>query len=225
MTRAMCMAAVALGFGSFALGVAACDSSSNSSPAGADGGVDATVFGTAGIAYAGVRDASSVSPSCTPFDASGLDEASVVAGFAAAWTYRCWACHQPASMPVTDGGSGMVLSGNNDWLGSAGTMYPPNLTNDPTGIGCSTDDQVETAILLAMGPDAGPYCGMPAFGKALELPDGAPRPGTPMDAGTAAEIVAFLRSLPPVSNQVPATICAIHLEAGVADEAGPAQQQ
>jgi hypothetical protein len=110
-------------------------------------------------------------------------------------------------MPVTDSGAGMLLSGNSDWLGNAGTICPPNLTNDPSGIGCWTNEQVEAAILLAIAPDAAPYCVMPAFGKASELPDGAPRPGTPMDAGTAAEIVAFLRSLPPASNQVRPSVC------------------
>jgi hypothetical protein len=86
------MAVVALGFSSFALGVAACNSSSNSSPDGNDSGVDATVYGAAGVASTGVQDAtwisdgsvSSVSSACHMFDASGLDEASVAAGFAAA---------------------------------------------------------------------------------------------------------------------------------------------
>jgi hypothetical protein len=55
---------------------------------------------------------------------------------------------------------------------------------------------------------------MSKLGLALTLPnDGGPKPGTPMDAGTAAEVIAFLRSLPPVNNTVPDTTCA-HPEAG-----------
>ena len=130
---------------------------------------------------------------CTPFDASGLDDASVQAGMMALWTvYKCQGCHQKSSQKVDDAGNGLVLSGNNDGLGDSGLVFPPNLTNDPaTGLGCWTDMQVVTAILNGKDNAGKSLCpSMPHWGDPLQLPmDGGPRPGTPMDAGTAKEIV------------------------------------
>jgi hypothetical protein len=57
---------------------------------------------------------------------------------------------------------------------------------------------------------------MPKFGQPLTFPDGGPKPGTPMDAGTAQAIIDYLRSLPPVKNQVPDTTC----DAGSPADAG-----
>jgi hypothetical protein len=48
---------------------------------------------------------------------------------------------------------------------------------------------------------------MPKFGHALPTADGGVKAGTPMDAGTAQEIIDFLRSLPVVQNQVMDTTC------------------
>jgi hypothetical protein len=153
---------------------------------------------------AGAMDASDGGGSCTPYDASGLDEASVAAGFNAVWTvYRCAGCHQKSSQHVDDAGNGIVLSGNNNGIGDSGMTFPPNLTNDPTtGIGCYTDDQIINAILQGTDPTGGTLCpSMPRWGSAIG------RAGTPMDAGTAKEIVDFLRSLPPVVNQTTDTTC------------------
>jgi hypothetical protein len=156
----------------------------------------------------GAVDASAVDASdggsCTVFDASGLDEASVAAGFRAVWTvYRCAGCHQKSSQLVDDAGNGIVLSGNNNGIGDSGMTFPPNLTNDPsTGLGCYTDDQIRNAILNGADPSGGTLCpSMPRWGNSLG------RAGTPMDAGTAQEIVDFLRSLPPVVNQTTDTTC------------------
>ncbi|HEX3770268.1 MAG TPA: hypothetical protein VHV30_05365 [Polyangiaceae bacterium] len=148
--------------------------------------------------------------SCTVTPPSG-DDASINAGFEAVWqTYRCWSCHQNASETVSSTGEGITLSGNNGGLGDAGTTFPPNLTNDPTtGIGCWTDAELQAAILHGQGPDGRVLCpAMPRWGNALTTGDGGPRPGTPMDAGTAQEIIDFIRSLPPVVNEVPRTTCA-----------------
>jgi hypothetical protein len=162
---------------------------------------------------------------CAVFDASGLDEASVAAGFEQVWqVYRCWGCHQRGSQVVTDAGMGIVLSGNNDGLGDSGMTFPPNLTNDPTGIGCLSDNQVVEAILKGADPEGGMLCpSMPKWGTAMATADGGVRPGTPMDAGTAQEIVDFLRSLPPVMNAVKDTTCATPPEAGAdaGEDAGP----
>jgi hypothetical protein len=90
------------------------------------------------------------------------------------------------------------------------------LTPDPaTGIGCWTDDQLTQAILNGTSQDGGMLCpSMPHWGHTLMTADGGVRPGTPMDAGTAQEIIEFLRSLPPVANQVPDTLCPGPSDAG-----------
>ncbi len=153
--------------------------------------------------------------SCNVYDASMLDDASVAAGFTQVWkVYRCYTCHQKASQTVDDAGVGIVLSGNNNGLGDSGTIFPPNLTNEPTtGLGCWTDQQIMDAITQGKDPDGGALCpSMPVWGNALKTPDGGPRAGTPMDAGTAQEIIDFMRSLPPVVNAVPDTTC--NLDAG-----------
>ncbi len=166
-----------------------------------DGGADAS--DAAG-------DAGSDAAACVPFDAAGLDDASVQAGKLAVWmVYKCQGCHQRASQPVNDAGGGIVLSGNNDGIGDSGMVFPPNLTGDPnTGLGCWTDMQIVSAILHDQDQDGGDLCpSMPKWGNTLMTADGGVRPGTPMDGGTAQEIVDFLRSLPPVSNSVTDTTC------------------
>jgi hypothetical protein len=158
---------------------------------------------------ASTADASDGSTSCMPFDASGLDEASVAAGFTQVWqVYKCQGCHQNPTQTVSDAGVGIVLSGNDAGLGDSGLTWPPNLTGDPgTGLGCWTNQQIQNAILNGQDPEGGALCpSMPVWGHTLMF-GGAVRAGTPMDAGTAQEIIAFLRSLPPVVNHLPDTTC------------------
>ncbi len=183
---------------------------------GSDAGSDATDSSAASDG-----DAGGDAVACMPFDASGLDDASVAAGMFQVWTvYKCQACHQKASQKVDDAGVGIVLSGNNDGLGDSGLIFPPNLTNDPaTGLGCWTDTQIAQAILQGKDNEGRSLCPpMSKFGTALQLPnDGGPRPGTPMDAGTAQQIVDFLRSLSVVNNMTPQTTCAMPGQDGGSD--------
>ncbi|MGO9839152.1 MAG: hypothetical protein ACLP1X_33640 [Polyangiaceae bacterium] len=174
------------------------------------GGQDTGAQETSTPHEASTADASDASSSsCTPYDASGLDEASVAAGFTQVWqVYKCWGCHQNPTQTVSDAGAGIVLSGNDAGLGDSGLTWPPNLTGDPaTGLGCWTDPQIQNAILNGQDPEGGALCpSMPVWGHTLML-GGSVRAGTPMDAGTAQEIVDFLRSLPPVVNHLPDTTC------------------
>jgi hypothetical protein len=191
---------------------------------GAEAGPDVTTQDTgardssmADRAAADTGNAGNDGASCVGYDASGLDPASVEAGFYAVWqVYRCSGCHQKTSQKVDDAGNGIVLSGNNDGIGDSGMVFPPNLTSDPTtGLGCWTNDQVTNAFLHGTDMDGGKLCPtMPKFGNALTLADGAARPGTPMDAATAAQIVDFLRSLPVAQNQVMDTMCPMMGDAG-----------
>jgi hypothetical protein len=206
------------------IAVAACGGGDDSSPA-ATGTPDASTDSTAEAAPeldssapdtsklpdtgTGKPDASDAGV-CVAFDASALDDASVAAGFQQVWqVYRCAGCHQKPSQTVDDAGNGIVLSGNNNGLGDSGTIFPPNLTGDPTtGLRCWTDPQIQNAILTGVDNEGMTLCSpMPKFGSALTTADGGPRPGFPMDAGTAQEIVDYLRSLPVAMNQVPDTTC------------------
>ena len=147
---------------------------------------------------------------CVAVDAGPLDDASVAAGFQQVWqVYRCAGCHQKPSQTVDDAGNGIVLSGNNNGLGDSGMIFPPNLTGDPmTGLGCWADPQIQNAILTGVDNEGKALCSpMPKFGNALTTADGGPRPGFPMDAGTAREIVDYLRSLPVAVNMVTDTTC------------------
>jgi hypothetical protein len=201
------------------LAISACGSSgNNTSGTMSEAGGDSTTGSEAGedVPAPAQNDAPSsdapttdATAACAVFDASGLDEATVAAGFEQVWqTYRCWSCHQAGSQKVDEAGTGIVLSGNNPGLGDSGTVFPPNLTNDPTGLGCWTNQAVQDAILNGADPEGGTLCpSMPRWGHPLVTADGGTRPGTPMDAGTAQEIIAYLRSLPPVMNTVKDTTC------------------
>jgi hypothetical protein len=207
------------------LAFAACggDDTNGGSPLTPDGGNDSTAEDAPAVvppmeaaapdaastpdAEAGAADAGS----CAVYDASGLDEASVAAGFEQVWqVYRCAGCHQKPSQSIDDAGRGIVLSGNNNGLGDSGTIFPPNLTSDPvTGLGCWTDSQIQNALLDGIDDDGRKLCSpMPKFGTAVTGPDGGVKAGYPMDAGTAQEIVDYLRSLPVVVNEVIDTTCA-----------------
>jgi hypothetical protein len=165
-------------------------------------------------------DAGGDASTCVPFDAAGLDDASVAAGFEQVQVYRCYGCHQSSTQTVSDAGAGIVLSGNNAGLGDSGTIFPPNLTSDPaTGLGCWSDSQIVNSILNGIDDQGRTLCKpMPKFSQPVAIADGGAKPGFPMDAATAQEIVDYLRSLPVVVNQVPNTTCPA-IDGGTADGA------
>jgi hypothetical protein len=225
MKKLAAWAVVAAGTVAFAgVGVVACSSGSSSGHPGTDASADGTSGegaandGTTNdvVTAEGGKDSASEGSTneggstCQAYDASALSEASVTAGFDEVWqVYKCYGCHQKKSQIVDDAGNGIVLSGNNDGLGDSGTTYPPNLTPDPTtGVGCWTDQQLSDAILNGKDNEGGVLCpSMPRWGNAILTADGGDKPGTPMDAGTAQEIIDYLRSLPAVVNAVPDTTC------------------
>jgi hypothetical protein len=124
---------------------------------------------------------------CVPFDAASLDPNRVAAGKTLVGSLGCKKCH------------GGQLAGNGDGVVSpqteGGFAYPPNLTPDPaTGLGCWTDDQIETAFLHGIDNEGSPLCPpMPHFAEAG------------VDASGALDIVEFLRSLAPIHMNVPNT--------------------
>jgi hypothetical protein len=158
---------------------------------------------------------------CTVYDASGLNEASVQAGFTQVWqVYKCWRCHQNTTLnPVDDAGNGILLSGNVAGLGDSGLVFPPNLTNSAVALGCWTDPQIQTAMLQGLDLEGGALCPpMPVFG----VGDGGG--GKPMDAGTAQEIIDYLRSITPSNQLTTDTTCPAATDGGTTDGASDAPQ-
>jgi hypothetical protein len=111
-----------------------------------------------------------------------------VLGRAAVEAFRCANCHQEEPLDA-----GLILSGRS--AGDSGN-YPRNLTPDQlTGLGCWTDQQIINAFMNGIGAEGRMLC-----------PTRMPRFATRgMDAGTAQEIVDFLRTLPAVQKAIPAT--------------------
>ncbi len=150
--------------------------------------VTAWVVGCSESSKAGLADASGAADAsdgaCMPVDAGTPDPAQVALGKALVKVEKCTKCH------------GDTLEGNFDGVASNtgyGQVYPPNLTGDPsTGLGCWTDQQIQTAILDGLDNTNSPLCPpMPHFGDAG------------LDAAGAESIAQYLRSLPVVMNNVP----------------------
>jgi hypothetical protein len=139
-------------------------------------------------------------------DAGPLDSTLVASGMSIAVEHGCSGCH------------GSDLSGNNGGMFSVnaedGVAFPPNLTPDPlTGLGCWTNTEIENATLYGIDREGNLLCSpMPAFAS-LSGSAG-------MSASDALAVVAYLRSLPIVVNQVPATPICVAVDAGVSDDAG-----
>jgi mono/diheme cytochrome c family protein len=104
----------------------------------------------------------------------------------------CGNCHTLPPGP-NGGAPGPELAGGPPMADVMFTAYPPNLTPDPeTGLGRWTDEQIITAIREGKRPD-GTVIGPPMpFQFYHGLAD-----------GDLKDIVAYLRSLPPVKNKTP----------------------
>ena len=100
----------------------------------------------------------------------------------------CISCHTPR------GQEGMLLAGGNSFnLGPLGEVYAGNLTPDEeTGIGSWTDEEIKVAIQTGLSPD-----GLRHFPI---MPNNI---YANMAASDLDALVAYLRSIPPVSNQLP----------------------
>jgi mono/diheme cytochrome c family protein len=136
-------------------------------------------------------------------DAGSFDSALVASGMSIVMNHGCAGCH------------GGDLSGNNGGLSSTnaedGVAFPPNLTPDPiTGLGCWTNTEIENAILNGIDRGGHQLCNpMPAFAS-LSGSAG-------LSTSDAEAVVAYLRSLPIVVNQVPATSMCVATDGGASD--------
>ena len=120
---------------------------------------------------------------CVAFDAGPIDTALAMQGLSIIEQRKCQTCH------------GETLSGNDNGVQVSGTnitQYPPNLSSDPaTGLGCWTNDQIVRAILYGIDNQGAVICPpMPQWADAG------------MTVADATAVMTFLRTLPPVTNNV-----------------------
>ncbi|MBV8187919.1 MAG: cytochrome c [Alphaproteobacteria bacterium] len=126
--------------------------------------------------------------------AQAADPATIARGKYLVTIMSCTDCHTPGyflgkpDFTRSLGGSEVGFE-----LPELGVFYGPNLTPDKeTGLGAWTDEQIATAIttgVVPSGRELAPIMPWRAFGNLTKQ--------------DAAAIVAYLRSLPSVSNKVP----------------------
>ena len=109
-------------------------------------------------------------------------------------TIGCSFCHTPVR---TDGSlvDGMLFAGGQKWTAAPfGDFVSYNLTSDKeTGLGGWTDDQIKTVLTKGIRPDG-----------TRMLPFPMPWPSyASLTASDLTAIVAYLRTIPPISNRIP----------------------
>ena len=110
-------------------------------------------------------------------------------------TIGCTFCHTPVR---ADGSlvDGMLFAGGQKWTAAPfGDFVSYNLTSDKeTGLGAWTDDQIKAAMTKGIRPDG-----------TRMLPFPMPWPSyASLTASDLSAIVAYLRTIPPISNRIPA---------------------
>jgi mono/diheme cytochrome c family protein len=118
-----------------------------------------------------------------------LPEGDSAKGAAAVSAHMCSNCHQTDMSGTTDALPANLL------MAPDVKAYASNLTPDKeTGLGGWTDDQIDKAIREGINDEGEHLCKtMPIF-KAIEDQE-------------AADIIAYLRSLMPVKQQIPESSC------------------
>jgi hypothetical protein len=174
-----------------ALALVGCVGDDTNTPLPDAGVTDATTGGEGGTDGGDAStDGGQDAGTCVLFDAAGLSDAEVQAGRAIVTQSKCGRCH------------GQEMQGNQNGVPSStaegGVAYPPDLTPDPvTGLGCWTNEQIARAFLYGIDDQGELLCNpMPRFG---EIGDGG------ISEAGAAAVVAYLRSLPAISTNVPST--------------------
>jgi hypothetical protein len=101
-------------------------------------------------------------------------------------TSNCARCHDPGDHSY---------SGRTTSVVAGAMVFPPNLTPDKdSGIGSWTDDQIKMAMRGGVVPMSRQLCSiMPRW--------------TDLTDDQVNSVVLFLRSLPPISKQIPDTVC------------------
>ena len=110
-------------------------------------------------------------------------------------TIGCSFCHTPVR---ADGSlvDGMLFAGGQKWTATPfGDFVSYNLTSDKeTGLGAWTDDQIKAVLTRGVRPDG-----------SRMLPYPMPWPSyAGLSAADLSAMVAYLRTIPPISNRIPA---------------------
>ena len=120
-------------------------------------------------------------------------EANIARGRVVAWTSGCNDCHTPGSMYGTPDTTRLLSGSELGWVGPWGTSYPPNLTPDSTtGIGNWTEEQIVTAIRQGHRPDGSPLLPPMPWPSMAQMSD-----------DDVHALAAFLKSIPPISHEMP----------------------
>lgn len=126
---------------------------------------------------------------CPPENPECKEIADEKSGEQAVQRRRCVNCHN--SDKGTMAGATAPLANQDPGV----ELYPPNLTNDPeTGIGKWSDDQLAAAIRTGLDEDGLNLC--PQMKHFADMSD-----------FEVYSIVKYLRSLPPVVNEIPRSVC------------------
>lgn len=106
---------------------------------------------------------------------------------------HCNGCHSVRNADGSFAEGGFLAGGTVGFeIPGLGIFWPPNLTSDPTGLGDWSDDEILHALREGVRPD----------GRMLA-------PAMPVNDyhvisdADAADLIAYLRSLPPVVHAVP----------------------
>jgi mono/diheme cytochrome c family protein len=129
-------------------------------------------------------------PSCPANNPECKDIATVAAGKEAVVKRKCVQCHGDNMA-----GSTTAIPSQPTALGEAVELYPPNLTGDPdTGVAKWTDDALALAIREGIDNESQHLC--PQMNHFAQMSD-----------FEVYSIVKYLRSLPPVKQEIPSSIC------------------
>lgn len=105
----------------------------------------------------------------------------------------CNDCHTPGYLYGQPDMNRMLSGSEVGWVGPWGVAYSRNLTPDQeTGLGSWTDEQIVTVLRTGQRPDGRMLAGIMPWANFSQLTD-----------DDVHAIVAYLRSIPPVSHKAP----------------------
>lgn len=109
---------------------------------------------------------------------------------------QCNDCHTPGTLYAAPDFSRRLSGSEVGWTGPWGIVYARNLTPDEeTGLGRWTDEEIIHVLKTGVRPDGSTLAPIMPWMNTSQMTD-----------DDLKAMVAYLRSLPPVSHQVPAPI-------------------
>lgn len=143
------------------------------------------------VALAACGDDEPASPTCPAENPECKELATAEAGGEAVEKRNCVDCHGQNMAGATSPLVGFAKTPQGEDV----ELYPPNLTNDPeTGIGKWSDDAVALAIRNGVDSNSEYLC--PQMVHFASMSD-----------FEVYSIIKYLRSIPPVSQKVPRSVC------------------